>query len=67
MIASLLLLAAAVAMILALAAPSLFLRHNLTLPLLGSTDHTDRDAERHEADLRAIVSLRGQGSMREHG
>ncbi|MCM6773409.1 hypothetical protein NDR87_07985 [Nocardia sp. CDC159] len=66
MIASLLLLAAAAAMITALAAPSLFLRHNLTLPLLGWTDVTDRDADRVDAELRAIISMREQ-SVHEHG
>ncbi|WP_147287969.1 hypothetical protein [Nocardia pseudobrasiliensis] len=67
MITSILLLAAAAAMILALAAPSVFLRHNLTLPLLGSSEATDRDAERVDAELRAIISMRDMTSMREHG
>ncbi len=55
-------------MVLALAAPSLFLRHNLTLPLLGSSEATDRDAQRVDAELRAIISMRDTTtSMREHG
>ncbi|MBF6330231.1 hypothetical protein [Nocardia transvalensis] len=61
MLSSLLLLVAAGALLLALATPSVFMHHGLTLPPLGSTDVIDRDAQRVDAELRAMVA------MREHG
>ncbi|MFI5781630.1 hypothetical protein, partial [Nocardia sp. NPDC051570] len=58
MTTSLLLLVAAAAIILTLVAPAVFLRHNLTLPLLGSSNVPDRDTDRVNAELRAITSIR---------